>query len=168
MSYFFVFIFWFSFIRFGLRSAGLRSRGAYISHHEVLLDLALPLAHRLAVLGRLGLKKAGEHDYLETVLISWAGGSAICGLGGDLEPLVGPMLAVLGRSWSLCRRSWAALGVYVGGLGPPLEPLLAVLGRSWGSCWWSWPASRAVSSDKDPNALRPSTHFFYRLYMQCV
>ena len=32
---------------------------------------------------------------------------------------------VLGRSWVLCMRSWAALGIYVGGLGPLLEPQLA-------------------------------------------
>ena len=38
------------------------------------------------------------------------------------------MLAVLGRSWGLCWRSGAALGVYVGGLGPLLGPMLAVLG----------------------------------------
>ena len=37
---------------------------------------------------------------------------------GGLGPLLGLMLAVLGRSWSLCWRSWAALGTYVGGLGP--------------------------------------------------
>ena len=49
------------------------------------------------------------------------------------------MLAVLGRSWSLCWRSWAALGPYVGGLGLLLGPMLAVLGCSWGLSWWSWP-----------------------------
>ena len=38
------------------------------------------------------------------------------------------MLAVLGRSWGLCWRSWAALGAYVDGLGPLLGPKLAVLG----------------------------------------
>ena len=32
---------------------------------------------------------------------------------GGLGPLLGPMLAVLGRSWGLCWRSWAALGPYV-------------------------------------------------------
>ena len=47
------------------------------------------------------------------------------------------MLSVLGRTWNLCWRSWAALGAYVGGLGPLLEPMLAVLGRSWGLCWRS-------------------------------
>ena len=39
------------------------------------------------------------------------------------------MLAILGRSWSLCWRSWFALGAYVGGLGLLLELMLAVLGR---------------------------------------
>jgi hypothetical protein len=32
---------------------------------------------------------------------------------GDLGPLLGPMLAALGRSWSLCKRSWVALGASV-------------------------------------------------------
>ena len=59
--------------------------------------------------------------------------SAICGLGVALEPLLEPMLAVLGRSW-------VALGAYVGGLGPLLGPKLAVLGRSWDLCWRSWAA----------------------------
>ena len=55
---------------------------------------------------------------------SWA-------LMGGLEPLLGPLCPVLGCSWSLCWRSWAALGTYVGGLGPLLGPMLAVFGRSW-------------------------------------
>ena len=53
------------------------------------------------------------------------------GLGayvGGLGPLLGPMLAVLGRSWGLCWRSWAALRAYVGGLGSGSGPKLAVLG----------------------------------------
>ena len=37
----------------------------------------------------------------------------VVGLGPHLEPT----LAVLGRAWGLCWRSWAALGAYVGGLG---------------------------------------------------
>ena len=40
---------------------------------------------------------------------------------GGLGPLLGPMLAVLGRSWGL--RSWAALGANVGGLGLLLGPM---------------------------------------------
>ena len=47
------------------------------------------------------------------------------------------MWSVLGRTWNLCWRSWAALGAYVGGLGPLLERMLAVLGRSWSLCWRS-------------------------------
>ena len=70
---------------------------------------------------------------------------------GGLQPLLGPLCAVLGRSQGLCwrswaalvasvgdlrpllclyGRSWAALGAYVGGLGSLLGPMLAVLGRS--------------------------------------
>ena len=61
------------------------------------------------------------------------------------------MLAVLGHSWGLCWRSWAALGAYCDGLGQPFRPMLAVVGRSlwpmlavwgrsWGLCWRSWAA----------------------------
>ena len=32
-------------------------------------------------------------------------------------------LGVLGRSWGLCWRSWAALGAFVGGLGPLLAEM---------------------------------------------
>ncbi len=52
------------------------------------------------VLGRLELEKAEEHQYLKSMYAYFSSGSAICGLGSDLEPLLGPMLAVLGRSWS--------------------------------------------------------------------
>ena len=45
---------------------------------------------------------------------SWA---ALGAYAGGPGPLLGPGLAVLGRSWALCWRSWAALGAYVGGLG---------------------------------------------------
>ena len=48
-----------------------------------------------------------------------------------------PAWMVLGRSWGLCVRSWAALGAYVGGLGGglgtyggDLGPLLGLYGRS--------------------------------------
>ena len=62
--------------------------------------------------------------------------------------VLGPMLAVLGRSWALCWRSWAALGLYVGGLGPLLGPMLAVLDRSWALCWRSWAALGAYVAEK--------------------
>ena len=99
------------------RSRGLCWRscatlGAYVGGLGPLLG---PL---LAVLGRLGLKKVEEHDYLENVLISRAGARAAasgCGLS--------PLLAVLGGSWGLCWRSWSALGAYVGGLGLLLGPM---------------------------------------------
>ena len=38
-----------------------------------------------------------------------------------------PVWVVLGRSWGLCVRSWAALGAYVGDLGRSL----GLFGRSW-------------------------------------
>ena len=40
-----------------------------------------------------------------------------------------PVWVVLGRSYGLCWRSWAALGAYVGGLGLLLGPMWAVWGR---------------------------------------
>ena len=46
---------------------------------------------------------------------------------GGLGPLLGPMLAVLGRSWALCWPYVGCLGAYVGGLGLLLGPMLAVL-----------------------------------------
>ena len=61
-----------------------------------------------------------------------------------------PVWVVLGRSWGLCVRSWAALGAYVGGLGPLLEPMLAVLGRSWRLCWRSWAALGAYVGGPGP------------------
>ena len=52
---------------------------------------------------------------------------------GGLGPLLGPMLAVLGRSWGLCWRSWAALGA-----------MYAVLGADQGLSWRSWgPSGRS-------------------------
>ena len=100
------------------RSWGLL--GAYVGGPGPLLGLLL------AVLSRLGPKNVEEHDKLENVLISGTGTRSAAS-GGCLEPLLGPILAVLGRSWSLCRRSWAALGAHVGDPGPLLEPILAVL-----------------------------------------
>ena len=61
---------------------------------------------------------------------SWAAlGASVGGPG----PLLGLMSAVLGRSWNLRWRSWAALEASVGGLG-----------LSWGLCGWSWAALGAT------------------------
>ncbi len=49
------------------------------------------------------------------------------------------MLAVLGRSWGLCWRSWAALGAYVSDLGSGSEPKLAVLGPMLAVLGEKWP-----------------------------
>ena len=85
--------------------------------------------------GQSGAEKCEEHGYLENVLISRAGARAAAwGIG--LEPLLGPMLAILSRSWALCWRSWA----YVGGLWLLLGPKLAVLGRFRGLSGRSWDA----------------------------
>ena len=46
---------------------------------------------------------------------------------GSLRSLLGPLCAVLGRSWGLCWRSGGDLGPYVG----DLELLLRLYGRSW-------------------------------------
>ena len=49
-----------------------------------------------------------------------------------------PLWVVLGRSLSLCWRSWAALGAYVGGLGSLSGLKLAVLAADQGLSWRSW------------------------------
>ena len=46
---------------------------------------------------------------------------------GGLGPLLGPMLAVLGCSQGLCRRSWERIRAHVGGLGSGSGPKLTVL-----------------------------------------
>ena len=86
---------------------------------------------------------------------------------------------VLGCSYGLCWRSWAALGVYVGGFGPLLGPKLAVLGRSWGLRRRSWDGITAKSGPnpekwpkperelgpkggREPEAAGPGTYFFCR------
>ena len=83
---------------------------------------------------------------------SWA-------LMDGLEPLLGPLCPVLGCSWSLCWRSWAALGPYVGGLGPLLGPKLAVLaalGASEGGLGTgSWrKAAQTRKSEPNPSGSR--------------
>ena len=55
----------------------------------------------------------------------------------------GPVWVVLGRSWGLFVRSWAALGAYVGGLGAVLRPTLAILSCSWASTGGPGPLSEA-------------------------
>ena len=121
--------------------------GAYVGGPGPLLG---PL---LAVLSRLGPKNVEEHDKLENVLISRMGARSAAS-GGCLEQLLGPILAVLGRSWSLCWRSWVALGAHVGDPGPLLEPMLAVLGRSWGLCWRSWAALGAYVGGLGPKHVK--------------
>ena len=64
-----------------------------------------------------------------------------------------PVWVILGRSWDLCVRSWAALGAYVGGLGAVLAPILAILGRSWastGGLGCTWAARGAYVGDLGP------------------
>jgi hypothetical protein len=152
-----------------------------------------------AYVGGLGPKNAKNMATLNMCLFLergrdlWPWGQSWAALGsylGGLGSLLGPMLAVLGRSWALCWRSWAALGAYVGGPGPLLGPMLAVLaalgvsvggpGGSKAEKWpWperegdlgrlaGWQAGRAgiapsdPSDGMDPNRTKPSTHFFYR------
>ena len=72
--------------------------------------------------GRSRADKCEEHSYLENVCISRTGARSAA-LG-----------SVLSRSGSLCWRSCAALGTYVGGLGPLLGFMLVVLGRFGALC----------------------------------
>ena len=79
------------------------------------------------------------------------------------------MLAVLGRSWGLCWRSWAALGAYVGGLGDVLvgvEQKWSVLeggqGRKVDQARVGGQAPHRRIAGMDPTALKPSTDLFKR------
>ena len=77
----------------------------------------------------------------------------LTGLCGWSWAALGPLRAVLGRSWGLYRRSWLHLG---GSWGlcwrswAALGPLLAVLGRSWGRCVRSWAALGAYVGGLGP------------------
>ena len=99
-------------------------------------------------------------DVKLTDLCGWSWDGLRASVGG-LNPLLGPLLVVLGRSWGyvgdlglllgLCGRSRVALGPSVGGLGPLLEPSLAILGCSWGLCWRSWAALGASVGGPGPS-----------------
>ena len=72
---------------------------------------------------------------------------------GSLRSLLGPLCAVLGRSWGLCWRSGGGLGTYVG----DLELLLGLYGRSWaalgasiGGLGCTWAARGAYVGDLGP------------------
>ena len=72
---------------------------------------------------------------------------------GSLRSLLGPLCAVLGRSWGLCWRSGGGLGTYVG----DLELLLGLYGRSWaalgasiGGLGCTWAALGAYVGDLKP------------------
>ena len=72
---------------------------------------------------------------------------------GGLRSLLGPLCAVLGRSWGLCWRSGGGLGTYVG----DLELLLGLYGRSWaalgasiGGLGCTWAALGAYVGDLGP------------------
>ena len=69
--------------------------------------------------------------------------SALRAYVDGLGLLLGPLLAVLGRSWALCWRSWAALRASVDDLGPLLGPMLAVLG-ALGSKSGPGPSGKAI------------------------
>ena len=79
--------------------------------------------------------------------VPFPGGSAICGLGGGLWPLLRSLWAVLGHTFGLCCWSWAALGGYVLDLG---ASVLLVLGRSWGLCSRSWGLCSAKRAPRTP------------------
>ena len=82
----------------------------------------------------------------------------ICGLGDGLEPLLEPMLAVLGRSWGLCWRSGAEKckehsyheNVCISRAGARSAAWRSVLSRSWGLCWRSWAALGAYVGGLGP------------------
>ena len=117
--------------------------GAYVGGPGAVLGLCWwsggGLGTNVGDLGPLlGLYWRSWHALGATVR-SWA---ALGAYVGGLGPLLGPILAVLGRSWALSWRSWAALGTNVGDLGPllglcwrsraALRASVRDLGRSWG------------------------------------
>ena len=107
----------------------------------VVLGLSWGLSLRSAAalwayVGGLGLKNSKDRPTLKMCLFLER--ERDLRLGGQSWGALEPMLTVLGCSWGVCWRSWAALGPYVGDLGPLLGPLLAIVGRSWGLCWRSW------------------------------
>ena len=78
--------------------------------------------------------------------------SALRAYVDGLGLLLGP-LAVSGRSWAPCWRSWAALRASVGDRGPLLGPTLAVLHACMGRKVALARAGRLSGSD--PMWLRP-------------
>ena len=82
-------------------------------------------------LGTMWLKNAKEMATLKMNLLS--SGRAICGLRGGLRPLLGPLLEVLGCSWTICCRSWVALGNYVCDLRAFVHDLEWILRPWWRS-----------------------------------
>ena len=103
--------------------------------------------------------------------------SAYSGGGSAIWEVLGPMLAVLGRSWGLYWRSWAALGAYVGGLGNGSGPKLAVLGPKWSvleairAKSGPNPSGKAIRKGAaPPKAFRSALPFFLIdiMYIVCV
>ena len=102
------------------------------------------------------------------------------GLGayvGGHGPLLGPMLAVLGRSWGLCRRSWSLLGpmlAVLGGLRPrsgpnqsrkviwPADLSQKVAQTLAGEAFGAGDGNRLWTSPPGPRM-----HFFYRYVYMC-
>ena len=106
--------------------------GTYVGDLEMILGLYGPSWVALgASIGDLGCTWAALGAYvgdLKPLLgLYWrscaALGASVCGP----EPLLEPMLSVLGRSWGLCWRSWAAFGAHVDGLGPKNAKNMATL-----------------------------------------
>ena len=113
------------------RERDLPPRGAVLGHSWTLCWRSW---------AALGAYVAGLWALLGLCWRSWAVlGTYVGGPG----PLLGPMLAVLGRSWDLYCRSWAALGAYVGGPGAALGAYVGGLGASWGLSGRSWKGIRA-------------------------
>ena len=72
---------------------------------------------------------------------------------GGLKSLLGPLCAVLGRSWSLCWHSGGGFGTYFGCLGPFLGPYgqsWAALGACLGGLGCTWAALGTFVGDLGP------------------
>ena len=88
-------------------------------------------------------------------MVSWP---ALGAYVGGLEPLLGPMLAVFGRSWGLCGPSGVEKceehdyleHVRISRAGARSAAWGAVLSRSWGLCCRSWGALGAYVGGLGP------------------
>jgi len=94
--------------------------GTYVGDLELLMGLYgrswADLGSSTAGLGSTWAALGADVDGLGPLVGLYGGPGPYLGPLHAVQ-LLGPMLAVLGRTWALCCRSWVALGAHVGSLG---------------------------------------------------